>query len=138
MRTDLFQAHAGLIRESGVLGRSVLMMRLFDLLVSHSSRRGALSEEQIAERVFERNGDASAPDAKVRVYMYRLRRRLDLYYAGRKKGERLAIPLGDYRLVLAKSTRSISDPGWVCPHCLSVVKDARHAERGRVQVPSAR
>lgn len=131
MRTDLFQAHAGLIRESGVLGRSVLMMRLFDLLVSHSPRRGALSEEQIAERVFLRNGGVNAPDAKVRVYMYRLRRRLDIYYAGRKAGERLAIPLGDYRLVLAKSTRNISNQEWICPHCQSVVKDARHAERGK-------
>jgi len=132
MRVDLLQAHADLVRESGVLGRSVLMMRLFDLLVSHSTKRGALSEVQIAERVFHKNSGSNAPDARVRVYMYRLRRRLDMYYAGRSGGERLAIPLGDYRLVLAKSARSIRDQEWVCPHCLSVVKDSRHSERGKV------
>lgn len=125
MRADLLQAHADLIRESGVLGRSVLMMRLFDLLVSHSSKRGTLSETQIAERVFRKNGEFSSADAKVRVYMYRLRQRLDIYYAGRSQGERLAIPLGDYRLVAAKPGRSVRDQERRCPHCLAGVKDAR-------------
>jgi len=123
MQTDLVKAHAELIRESGVLGRSVLVARLFDLLVAHSSKRGTLSEHQIAERVFHKNGGSSATDARVRVYMYRLRRRLDVYYAGRMKGERLTIPLGDYRLVVAKPVRSARHQEWVCPHCLSIVKD---------------
>lgn len=124
MRTDLLQAHADLIRESGVLGRSVLMMRLFDLLVSHSLKRATLSENQIAGRVFRRNGESTSPDARVRVYMYRLRRRLDVYYAGRNPGERLTIPLGEYRLVVAKPV-SVRGRESVCPHCLSVVKNAR-------------
>ncbi len=127
MRTDLLQAHADLIRESGVLGRSVPMMRLFDLLVSRATKRGTLSETQIAERVFRKIGEFSSADSRVRVYMYRLRRQLDVYYAGRSQGERLAIPLGDYRLVVAKQFHSIRDQEWVCPHCLSVVKDSRQS-----------
>jgi len=129
MHSELVQAHADLIRESGVLGRSVLMTRLFDLLVSSSTKRGPLSEHQIAERVFHKNGESDSTDARVRVYMYRLRRRLDMYYAGRNRGERLAIPLGEYRLVVAKASRSVREKEWVCPHCLSVVKD-QSAGRG--------
>ena len=130
MRRDLLHAHADLVRESGVLGRSVLMLRLFNLLVSHAAKRGALSEDQVAERVFRKGGESKSPDARVRVYMYRLRQRLDIYYAGRNQGERLAVPLGDYRLVLAKSASSAGDEDRVCPHCLSVVKDSRRqAER---------
>jgi hypothetical protein len=135
MPADLLEAHADLIRESGVLGRSFLMARLFDLLVSSSLKRGRLSEQQIAERVFRRNGESSSADAKVRVYMYRLRKRLDVYYAGRIRGERLTIPLGDYRLVVEKPARSIRDQEWICPHCLSVVKGHRHSA-GRRREPN--
>ncbi len=124
MRPDLLQAHADLVRESGVLGRSALMLRLFDLLVAYTAKRKTLSEGEISARVFGLSGDShSPPDARVRVYMYRLRQHLDRYYAGRTRGERLTIPLGDYRLVMAKPARSVRDQEWVCPHCSSVVKN---------------
>jgi len=126
------QAHADLVRESGVLGRSALMVRLFDLLVAHTAKRKTLSESEISERVFGRNGHSnSPPDARARVYMYRLRQRLDRYYAGRIRGERLTIPLGDYRLVLSSVGRSSRGRETVCPHCLSVVKHSRQSVRQR-------
>ncbi|MGP2637003.1 hypothetical protein ACTVT4_13680, partial [Staphylococcus aureus] len=58
-----------------------------------------------------------AQDASVRVYIYRLRKKLDEYYALRPPAEsRLFIPRGEYRLALtssnsaAASAQSRDDP----------------------------
>jgi hypothetical protein len=102
MHADTLRDHADRIRASQVLGRSDLMQRLFDFLVACSLEGRAPKEIEIAIAVFEKNAQFEvARDAMVRVYMHKLRRKLDDYYAapGRAADGRLGIPRGEYRLV---------------------------------------
>ena len=94
---------AARIRTSDALGRSRPMQRLFDFLVACSGDGTTPREVDIAVEVFDRTEafDVSQ-DASVRVYMHRLRQKLDDFYAGEGRREpfRLVIPRGDYRLAL--------------------------------------
>jgi len=99
---DELNAHANRIRASQVLGRSELMQRLFDFLLSCSLADKAPKEIEVAMEVFGKTSRfEAAQDAMVRVYIHKLRRKLDDYYAGPGKDEqtRLTIPRGEYRLV---------------------------------------
>ena len=94
------------IRDSGLLGRSIILRRLFDYLASISADERSPKEIEVAAQVFGRptNFDPGQ-DAVVRVYMHKLRRKLETIYAGprRHAPDRVAIPLGEYRLTLADS-----------------------------------
>jgi hypothetical protein len=96
-------SHAARIRASGILGRSELLQRLFDFLIdcAHSGR--VPKEIEIAIDGFGKDArfDASQ-DALVRVYVHKLRRKLEEFYAGpgRNAEERLVIPRGEYRLAI--------------------------------------
>lgn len=95
---DSLREKAARIRESGALGRSELIQRLFDFLVEQSAAERTPREMDIAVEVFGRTGDFDvSQDASVRVYIYRLRRKLDEYYAGpgRDAPVRLSIPKGE-------------------------------------------
>ncbi|HTX23476.1 MAG TPA: hypothetical protein VMD03_02365 [Steroidobacteraceae bacterium] len=96
-------AHAERIRASGVLGRSQLSRRLFDFLVDCSLTDRAPKEIEVAIDVFGKDArfDVSQ-DAMVRVYIHKLRRKLEEFYAGPGRGEpdRLVIPKGAYRFVI--------------------------------------
>ena len=87
------------VRESGVLGRSHGLSRLFDYLADPARDGRILREADVAADVFGRELDLSG-DASVRVYVHRLRRKLDDFYAGPGSSEpnRLVIPVGEYRL----------------------------------------
>jgi hypothetical protein len=96
-------AEAGRIRESGDLGRSEPLIRLFDFLLERSLAGRVPKEIEIAQEVFGKTTDFDVmQDASVRVYIHRLRRKLGDHYT-RHPGnlDRLSIPLGEYRLVLA-------------------------------------
>jgi hypothetical protein len=97
------QAHAERIRSSGVLGRSHLARRLFDFLVECALTDRAPKEIEVAIDVFGKDArfDVSQ-DAMVRVYIHKLRRKLEEFYAGPGRGEpdRLVIPKGAYRFVI--------------------------------------
>ena len=97
-------AHAERIRASGVLGRSGHIRRLFDFLVACALQGRVPKEIEVAIDGFGKDSafDASQ-DALVRVYVHKLRRKLDEYYAATGVGAdgRLAIPRGEYRLVVA-------------------------------------
>lgn len=97
------QVEARKLRESGVLGRSSQLLDLFDYLLSQSERERSPKEADIALSVFGRGSDFDpAQDALVRVHVHRLRAKLDQHYAsaGKPGLPRLAIPKGEYRLVL--------------------------------------
>ncbi len=97
------------LRESGALGRSHLLIELFDFLVAHSQENRRIKEHEIAQQVFGRTSDFEpGQDALVRVQMHRLRSKLDAYYAGHS-GKRLNIPKGDYRLVLEDQAAAEGD-----------------------------
>ena len=90
------------VRASGVLGRSDPLSRLLAYLAERPDGSGPAREIEIAQEVFGRTElfDVSQ-DASVRVYMHRLRTKLDSFYAAAEPGsDRLVIPRGEYRLLL--------------------------------------
>jgi hypothetical protein len=98
---DMLQRQAEQIHASNALGRSKLTRRLFDFLVDCSLHGVTPREIDIAVDVFGRTAEVDiSQDASVRVYVHRLRRKLDDFYSGRGRSEpaRLIIPKGEYRL----------------------------------------
>jgi hypothetical protein len=80
--------------------RSDSLLRLFDFLLERSIEGNPPKESEIADAIFPNTFDPSHA-AKVRVYIHRLRKKLDQYYAQHPDGPRLLIPLSDYRLILS-------------------------------------
>ena len=100
---EQLQAQAEKLRSSNVFGREGPSTRLFEFLLERSLAGVAPKEIEIAMRVFGKGPDFPvAQDASVRVYVHKLRRRLDEYYAGAGRAERhrIVVPKGEYRLVL--------------------------------------
>jgi hypothetical protein len=100
---DLLRAHADRIRASGILGRSSLMQRLFDFLLECSLNDKAPKEIEVAMDAFGKGADFDvSQDAMVRVYVHKLRRKLEDFYAsgGADEPARLSIPKGEYRFVI--------------------------------------
>jgi hypothetical protein len=108
--TVQLNAHAERIRASGVLGRSRLTRRLFDFLVDCSLTGKAPKEIEVAIDVFDKDArfDVSQ-DAMVRVYVHKLRRKLDEFYStqGRAEPLRLVIPKGAYRFALEPAAEAV-------------------------------
>jgi hypothetical protein len=92
------------VRGCGVLGRpGGRLSRLFDYLAGRAEQPVSPKESEIAHHVFVQHGDrVAADDAVVRVYMHRLRKKLDALYErdGQARPQYLRIPRGEYRLVL--------------------------------------
>jgi hypothetical protein len=96
------RAHAERLKISGVLGRSPLMQRLFDFLLECSIAGKAPKEIEVAVDAFGKGAEFDvSQDAMVRVYIHKLRRKLEEFYAGPGSAEpvRLSIPKGEYRFV---------------------------------------
>jgi hypothetical protein len=96
------QAEIVRVRASGVLGAGGRLTELFDFLVERSAQNDAPKEAEIALTVFGKaESDASRDDPVARVYVHRLRKRLEDYYLrnGAPSGVRLDIPKGEYRVV---------------------------------------
>ncbi|RYG31552.1 MAG: hypothetical protein EON93_12760 [Burkholderiales bacterium] len=92
------------VRESGVLGSSGRLVELFDFLASRSADSRPPKEAEIALAVFGKaDSEALRDDPVARVYIHRLRKRLDDFYLrhGMPSRVRLDIPKGDYRIVCA-------------------------------------
>ncbi|RYY91837.1 MAG: hypothetical protein EON61_27235, partial [Alphaproteobacteria bacterium] len=90
------------VRESGVLGATGRLVELFDFLASRSADSRPPKEAEIALAVFGKaDSEALRDDPVARVYIHRLRKRLDDFYLrqGMPSGVRLDIPKGDYRIV---------------------------------------
>ncbi|HMI19155.1 MAG TPA: helix-turn-helix domain-containing protein [Sphingomonas sp.] len=99
-------SEAGRVREAGALGRSDVLVRLFDFLLQCSLESRAPKEIEIAQEVFGKGGGVDLfEDASVRVYIHRLRRKLQEFYSANPAAQRLAIPLGEYRLILTDSAK---------------------------------
>jgi hypothetical protein len=96
-------ARADRIRASGLLGRSGQLSRLFDYLVECSVLGKSPKEIDIAVEALGRGAEFDVTqDAVVRVYVHKLRRRLEEFYNGPGSGEtqRIVIARGEYRLSL--------------------------------------
>jgi hypothetical protein len=93
------------VRASGVLGGSGRLLELFEFLAQRSAEGRPPKEAEIALAVFGKAGpDSMRDDPVARVYIHRLRKRLDDFYLrhGMPNGVRLDIPKGDYRIACSR------------------------------------
>jgi hypothetical protein len=142
------------IQSSGVLGEAK-MRALFDYLAARSLAGESPKEITIAIDVFRKTPDFDvSQDALVRVYMHKLRKTLDEFYAkhGGEGITPLHIPRGEYRLTLnprphpstaatpATSTASIASIASTASTASTgpapAVSSERPAERRGIRKPS--
>jgi hypothetical protein len=105
-----FGAEVARLRSSGALGESGRLLELFDFLAARGGASEPASQAEIADEVFGQQG-TDGDDATVRVYVHRLRKRLDDFYAehGAAQG-RLTIPAGTYALRLVEAAEAEAAP----------------------------
>ncbi|MGD9843195.1 MAG: hypothetical protein AB7U99_09875, partial [Steroidobacteraceae bacterium] len=73
---EQLQIHAERIRASGALGRSELMLRLFNYFVDCARTQRVPKEIEVGLDVFGKKADFDVgQDAVVRVYIHKLRRK---------------------------------------------------------------
>lgn len=109
---DDLQQQANQIRAGGALGKPGVLSRLFDYLLERSLAGEAPKELEIALRVFGKSSSFDVTqDSVVRVYIHKLRRRLDGFYAGlpAAQASRIVIPKGEYRLTIEQTTVSVAE-----------------------------
>jgi hypothetical protein len=98
--TDRITVLADRLRASGSLGKSDVMNRLFDFLLMQSIAGRSPKEFEVAQEVFGKGSEFDmAQDASVRVYIHRLRRKLEEMPPA-PEGGRLTVPRGEYRLAI--------------------------------------
>ena len=97
---DELVAEAARLRASGALGKPGPLSRLFEFLLGRSGG-SAPKELEIAVAVFNKKSDFDiGQDALVRVYVHKLRKKLEEFYLRNPGERRLVIPKGEYRLVV--------------------------------------
>lgn len=102
--SDNLRAAAARIVESGVLGSGQVLSKLFEYLVERAIGGDVPKEFDIAVDVFGKDAThRDGGDAQIRVWIYRLRSRLERYYAGpgRNDAFQIAIPKGTYKIDLS-------------------------------------
>jgi hypothetical protein len=100
---DELKHQAEQFRASGLLGKPGTLSRLFDFLLARSLEGDAPKETEIALQVFGKSpGFDVSQDAVVRVYVHKLRRRLEEFNGRTPDAARIVIPKGEYRLLLER------------------------------------
>ena len=91
------------MRRGGALGESGRLLELFAFLAARGEEAVPATQAEIAEAVFGQT-ETSVDDATVRVYIHRLRKRLEEHYAadGDAGRAQLTIPAGAYALRLRR------------------------------------
>lgn len=90
------------LRASDILGAAGRLRELFDYLVQRSAADAPPKESEIAASVFGRPADnLDRDDPTPRVYVHRLRKKLEEFYlkSGPPEGVRIDVPRGEYRVV---------------------------------------
>jgi len=93
------------LKRVGALGRSPAYVKLLDYLAETTIAGSPCSELSIAFEVFNKDENFDvASDSTVRVYIYNLRRKLDVYYSGPGSVDeiKLIVPKGEYRLLVER------------------------------------
>jgi hypothetical protein len=106
--TDTLQLEAEHVRASGILGKPGTLSRLFDFLLERSVAAETPKELEIAIQVFGKTSSFDVgQDSVVRVYVHKLRRRLDDLYerSGEPRSNRIVLPKGEYRLGVEQRTK---------------------------------
>lgn len=99
-----FAAEVARVQASGSLGQGGRLRELFDYLAARGPDAPPASQAEIADSVFGQP-DTEGDDATARVYIHRLRKRLEDFYAANGEGPggaKLALPSGTYALRLAQ------------------------------------
>lgn len=107
------EVHAARIRSSGILARSTHLHSLFEYLYQCYLSNKIPKELEIAiEGLGREESFDVTQDALVRVYMHKLRRKLDDFYddEGKSLSHRLQLPKGEYRFVLQPQDNNIQQP----------------------------
>lgn len=115
---DHFEEQARLLLTSNALGRSDVLLKLFEFLLAGSRLDAPPKEIEIAVSVFGKKPEFDlSQDAAVRVYVHRLRKKLDEFYAdaGKDAAHRLTIPRGEYRIVVEPVAIEPAAPGQAQP-----------------------
>lgn len=114
---ERLEVQARRLRSDGALGRSAPLIRLFDFLLAQTLAGRTPKEIEIAQDVFHKHGGFDVMlDASVRVYIHRLRRKIEDFYANDGgSGDRLFIPKGEYRLGLIDAAPKPAEPDTVAP-----------------------
>jgi hypothetical protein len=108
---DELVTEAARLRASGALGKPGPLSRLFEFLLGRSGG-SAPKEIEIAVAVFNKRSDFDiGQDALVRVYVHKLRKRLEEYYLRNPGERRIGIPKGEYRLVVADTPAAVAEVG---------------------------
>src|SRR3954465_568886 len=95
---DSFTDEVARVRASGVVGHSGRLRDLFDFLAERGSEGEPATQADIAETVFGQP-QTEVDDATARVFIHRLRKRLEQFYKGHDEAAaRLVIPAGAYAL----------------------------------------
>jgi hypothetical protein len=100
--TPIFGSEIARLRAAGVPGASGRLRDLFDYFAERGADAPSASQGEIAAQVFGENS-SDADDATVRVYVHRLRKRIEDFYAANATGESgavLELPSGVYALRL--------------------------------------
>jgi hypothetical protein len=114
--SDELTHHAEQFRASGLLGKPGTLSRLFDFLLVRSLEGGAPKETEIALQVFGKSpGFDVSQDAVVRVYVHKLRRRLEDFSSRAPGGAKIVIPKGEYRLLLEQPAPEPATPAAAAP-----------------------
>jgi hypothetical protein len=114
MVSEELRQQADRFRSSGLLGKPGALSRLFDFLLERSLAGEVPKELEIAVTVFGKSaGFDVAQDSVVRVYVHKLRRRLEEFNTRdpAANGCRISIPKGEYRVVLER----VGEPESVAP-----------------------
>lgn len=108
---------ASRLRASGSLGRSQPLVRLFDYLLERSLAGHVPKEIEIAQAVFAKDTDFDImQDASVRVYIHRLRRKLDEFNTRRApEDDLILLPLGEYQLTVTGGAIEPEHPACEAP-----------------------
>lgn len=100
--TRLFDDEIARLRAARVPGESGRVRALFDYLAARGPDAGSTTQDELACEVFGQE-TSDADDATVRVYVHRLRKKLEDFYAANGAGERgarVVLPSGIYALRL--------------------------------------
>jgi len=99
----IYAAEVERVQASGALGDAGRLRELFDYLAARGASSAPATQAEIADAVFGQP-DTEGDDATARVYVHRLRKRLEDYYTAQGEGPdgaRLVLPPGTYALRLA-------------------------------------
>ena len=107
------RTEADRIRRSGFLGRSARLLEAFEALVNASLEKRSLKEIELGAILFENDVRLEGSmDSAVRVLVFRLRKKLDEFYAihGGPDGVRLDLPKGAYQLTIVPCVKAPTEP----------------------------